>query len=406
MLVPCVRPSSISGRRRVAVFGSTGSIGVATVDLLQRYPDQFEPFALVAGSNTDLLVAQARQLRPRYVAIATSENVGELRARLVDLPIEVLGGTAEIAALAGHPEVDTVVAAIVGAAGLPSVLAAAEAGKQIALANKESLVCGGALVRAAAQRSGATIVPVDSEHSALFQCLQGSCIEEVAKLVLTASGGPFLHRRQEDLANITPEEAARHPRWAMGVKVSIDSSNLMNKALELIEAHWLFGTPADRIDVLIHPQSAVHSLVQLTDGSLIAQLGVNDMRGPISYALSYPNVRLTEAVPPLDLAQLATLQFLPLDDARFPAVGLARSALRDGGAVPAVFNAANEAAVAAFRAGALRYDRIVPLVEAAMVKFSGTKYSSLEELEEVTRQVLQYCATVGKEAVPTAALHG
>ena len=387
MLVPDVSPpraAAPAGRMRIAIFGSTGSIGRSALDLIRRNPERFEAYALIAGSSAETLAAQIQEFKPRFAALADQDAARRLSALCPECGI--LSGDRARADIARHPEVDTVLAAIVGSAGLSSTLAAVEAGKRVALANKESLVAAGALVEAAQARAGALILPVDSEHSALFQALQGHRRGDLHELILTASGGPFLHTPQDQLARITPAQAVKHPRWSMGAKISVDSATLVNKALELIEAHWLFSVPEQSIRVLVHPQSIIHSLVNYVDGTQIAQLSAPDMRGPIAYALSWPHGRLARAMAPLRLAELGRLEFFELDNVRFPAVELARAALRAGGAMPALFNIANEAAVAAFMAGTLRFDLIVPLIESVLARFGFADYSSLDELLALQQQ--------------------
>ena len=340
----------MSLRRSVTVLGSTGSVGVSTLDVLERAiragSAEVEMVALTAGRNVELLIEQALKWRPETAVIVDETLYAPLKAALVGSGVEAAAGEAAVreAAVRGA---DWVMAAIVGSAGLAPTMAAARAGKTIALANKESLVCAGPALLQAARESGGSIVPVDSEHSAIFQALQGGPASSASKLVLTASGGPFRTRSREEMRRVTPEEAAAHPNWSMGVKISVDSATLMNKGLEMIEASYLFETPEDRIEVLIHPESIVHSLVEFADGSTLAQLGTPDMRTPIAYAFSWPG-RLAWPAPKLDLAALGTLTFEAPDPERFPALELARAALRAGGGAPAIFNAANEEAVNAF----------------------------------------------------------
>jgi 1-deoxy-D-xylulose-5-phosphate reductoisomerase len=347
---------------RVGILGSTGSIGRSALAVADAHPDRLEIVALAAGENAGLLAEQAARYRPRLVGIASESGRVELMRRLGAGGPTVLAGPESLVAVATHPDVDIVLCASSGTAGLEAVLAAIEAGKTVALANKEALVTAGALMVDAARRRGTAILPVDSEHNAIHQCLHGRAKAEVRRLVLTASGGPFRSLSRTELATVTPDAALRHPTWQMGRKVTIDSATLMNKGLEVIEARWLFDVPADDIDVVIHPQSIVHSMVELRDGSVIAQLGVTDMRLPIQYAFSYPE-RWEAALPSLDLARLGTLEFCPPDLEKFRCLSLAYQALRAGGSAPIVLNAANEVAVDAFLAGRLSFPDIVSVIE-------------------------------------------
>ncbi len=347
--------------QRLSVLGSTGSIGTSTLEVVRHHPERLEVVALAAfGNRLDELEAQAREFSPALVAVHEREAAAELARRLGGA-CEVAAGEEGLAAAATHGEVDRVVGAMVGAAGLPPVHAALAAGKDVALANKESLVVAGRLLAEVAEKSGARILAVDSEHAALHQALRCGSREEVRRLLLTASGGPFRTRDRSTWDAIRPEEALAHPTWEMGAKISIDSATLMNKGLEVIEASYLFALPVERIDVVIHPQSIVHSLVEYRDGSWLAQLAVNDMVIPIQYALSFPE-RWANRFPRLELAELARLDFEELDPERFPAVGLARRALAAGPSAPAVLNAANEVAVRSFLAGAIPFPAIVDTV--------------------------------------------
>ncbi len=370
-MLPDLRPPAprpVGTCRDVVVLGSTGSIGTQTLAVVARFPDRLRITGLAAGSDWRALAEQARTVRPDVVVIADNAAYADLGEALKGTGIRVEAGAAAIEALARTG--DVVVAAIVGAAGVRPTLAAVEAGKTVALSNKESLVVAGALVEAAAAQSGATVVPVDSEHSALFQCLVGEPPETVESITLTASGGPFRTRDAATFGAITVAEALRHPNWAMGARVTIDSATLMNKGLEVIEARWLFGVPADRIAVAVHPQSAVHSLVTFVDGSTKAQLGVPDMGVPIQVALSYPE-RWPAPFARLDLTAMATLDFAPPDLAAFPCLGLAYAALRAGGAAPAAMNAADEIAVRRFLDGTIRFTDIPRVVEAGMAAADG-----------------------------------
>ena len=349
--------------KRISLLGSTGSIGVSTLDVVGAHPDQFVVTALAAGLNITLMKQQIERFRPRLAAVFDEAHARELRRLLGPASAtDVLSGPEGYRETAASADVDMVVSAIVGAAGLLPTLDAIEAGKDIALANKETLVMAGHLVLRKATERGVKIIPVDSEHSAIFQCLQGNRREDVRRIILTASGGPFLHASEEDLAKVTTAQALRHPSWAMGKKITIDSATMMNKGLEVIEAGWLFELPVTAIDVLIHPQSIVHSLVEYRDGSVIAQMGVPDMRLPIAYALSYPN-RLTRDEETLDLRKVGTLTFLHPDPIRFPALRLAYEAAKTGGTMPAVLNGANEMAVTAFIEEKIQFNRIVSVVE-------------------------------------------
>jgi 1-deoxy-D-xylulose-5-phosphate reductoisomerase len=342
--------------RRLAILGSTGSIGVQALDVVARFPDRFEVVALAAGRNVERLAEQVRRFRPRLVAAADPAAAAAL-AGLVPAGTEVVVGDDGVVAAAAHPDVDFVLAAISGGAGLRSTAAAIEAGKDVGLANKESLVLAGELMmRLAAERGGA-ILPVDSEHSAIHQSLLGHNHTEVRRLILTASGGPLRGVAAEALAGVTPERALKHPNWSMGDKITIDSATLMNKGLEVIEAHWLFDVEPGRIDIVVHPESIVHSMVEYIDGSVVAQLGISDMRGPISYAMGHPE-RLPLDLPALDLPRLGQLSFEAPDPDRFPAYRLAYRALELGGTAPAVLSGADEAAVEAFLARRCRFTDI------------------------------------------------
>ena len=365
--------------KRIAVLGSTGSIGTQTLDVVARHPDRFRVEVLAAGANVDRLAQQIAAFRPRTAAVATREAAERLR--LLFPGLRILWGEEGLIEAAAGTEADTVVAAVVGSAGLRPVLAAVEAGKQVCLANKEALVAAGHLVTAAAVRKGVAIVPVDSEHSAIFQCLNGRDTSRVARLVLTASGGSFRDRSREELVGVTVEEALQHPNWSMGAKITVDSATMANKGLEVIEAHWLFGVPYERIAVLLHPESVVHSLVEFVDGSVLAQLGVPDMRVPIQYALTYPD-RLDSPAPRLDLTQIGSLHFRTVDFRRFPALAMAFESGKIGGTMPAVYNAANEIAVRRFLSGELSFLDIEACVESVLSRHRPIPDPDLETVLE------------------------
>lgn len=350
--------------KRLAILGSTGSIGVSTLEIVTEYPDRFQVTALTAGRNLALLEEQICRFRPDLVAVPDQVNAQRLQERIGCDGPRILYGTAGLIACAVESPADMVVSAIVGAAGLEPTLAAVQAGRDVALANKETLVVAGELVMRAAAESGCRIFPVDSEHSAIFQSLQGHRKVDVKRLILTASGGPFRNWSLDDLQQVTPQDALAHPNWTMGRKITIDSATMMNKGLEVIEAHWLFNMPVEKIAVHIHPESIVHSLVEYIDGALLAQLGIPDMKTPIAYALTYPE-RLPLALPALDLCRLGQLNFTSPNSQCFPCLGLAYHAIRRGGTTPAVLNAANELAVEAFlhkKVGFLDIPRIIGAV--------------------------------------------
>jgi 1-deoxy-D-xylulose-5-phosphate reductoisomerase len=358
--------------RSLALLGSTGSIGENTLDVVRASSGALDLAALCAGSNATLLAAQAREFRPRLVAIADPSREEDLRRELGDLDAEVVSGEEGVLRAATFPEADIVLSAVVGAAGILPAYHALKAGKDLALANKETLVAAGEVIMETAREAGRRILPVDSEHSALFQTLEGRDRREVKSICLTASGGPFWRDRGLDAREITPEDALKHPRWSMGDKVSIDSATLMNKGLEVIEAHWLFGFPLDRIEVLVHPQSIVHSVVEFVDGSMMAHLSRPDMRLPIASALYHPR-KVPLPWPRLSLAEVKSLEFYPPDDTRFPALSLARGAQERGGGAPAALNAANEVAVAAFLQGRIRFPEIVTLSRKVLDKVPEPK---------------------------------
>jgi 1-deoxy-D-xylulose-5-phosphate reductoisomerase len=364
--------------KRLAILGSTGSIGQSALDVVRAHPTRLSVVALAGGENADRLADQIEEHRPSVVAMRTGAAASRLRVRC-GTAVRIETGESGLLAVATHPDADIVICASSGTAALDAVLAAIAAGKTIALANKEVLVMAGELVMAAARRHGVAILPVDSEHNAIHQCLHGRRADDVRRLILTASGGPFRGWTQEALERVDPERALQHPTWQMGRKITIDSATLMNKGLEVIEARWLFDVDADRIDVLVHPQSIVHSMVELNDGSVIAQLGITDMRLPIQYACSYPE-RWDAALPSLDLARAGRLEFSEPDREGFPCLGLAYRALRTGGTMPTVLNAANEVAVAAFLQGQLGFTAIAQIIAHTMDEHERETLTSLETI--------------------------
>ncbi len=390
-----------------AVLGATGSIGESTLDLISRHPNRYRVEVLSAHSSVEKLLGLCERFYPKRVVVVDRASAARLRFALASSKwgkgIEVLDGEPALAQVAASPEVDTVVAGIVGAAGLDAALSAAKAGKKILLANKEALVMAGRLMVEAVRAGGAIVLPVDSEHNAIFQCLGENyrCFETpkgVTRLLLTASGGPFRTWSQEAINRATAAQAIAHPNWTMGKKISVDSATMMNKGLELIEAHWLFALPESRIDVVVHPQSVVHSMVEFEDGSTLAQLGAPDMRTPIACAMSWPN-RIDAAVQKLDWSAARKLDFEPPDDVRFPSLSLARSALIAGGAASAVLNAANEVAVAAFLQARIAFGDIFKVVEQTLSKMSsGTTHvpQSLEELLGVDRQARLHASEIAE----------
>ena len=380
--------SSSASPRRVTVLGSTGSVGANTLDVIARHPGRFEVFALSACTRVDELLAQCARFRPRFAAMASPAHAALLADRLAanGLPTQVLLADDALETIASDEDVDIVMAAIVGAAGLAPCLAAARTGKRLLLANKEALVVGGELFMETVRRGGATLLPIDSEHSAIFQCLpedRGTWPQRVDHVLLTASGGPFRTRDPATLRNVTPEEACAHPNWVMGRKISVDSATMMNKALEVIEARYLFGLPPARLQVVIHPQSVIHSMVQYRDTSVVAQLGTPDMRVPIAYGLAWPD-RVASGAQPLDFAQLADMSFESLDSrghrARFPGLQLAWDSLAAAPGTPAVLNAANEMAVAAFLDRRIRFDQIHAVNLATLEALAPSKPETLQDL--------------------------
>ncbi len=393
-------------RQRVCILGATGSVGVSTLDVIARHPDRFEVAALTAHSRIDELFAQCVRWRPRYAAVGDAVQARALRQRLEahGIRTEVLAGAQALCDLAAHPQVDAVMAAIVGAAGLAPCLAAARAGKRLLLANKEALVVGGALFMHAVQQGGATLLPIDSEHSAIFQCLpidRSSWAAQIDHILLTSSGGPFRERDPATFASVRIEEACAHPNFSMGRKISVDSATMMNKALEVIEARWLFDLLPEQIRVLIHPQQIVHSMVVCRDNSVLAQLGTPDMRVPIAYGLSFPQ-RIESGAAALDFHSLGSLGFEPPDLARYPGLGLAWDALRGPAGSTTVLNAANEVAVGCFLEGTIRFDQIHSVnagtVEA--VVSAGDMTGSLESLLELDALGRRHAAGIARELRP------
>jgi 1-deoxy-D-xylulose-5-phosphate reductoisomerase len=365
----------------LAIFGATGSVGASTLDVVARHPGRYRVFALTANGSADALLELCARHRPRYAVLSGTSPSADLNRKFSSVGTELLFGAQALESVASCPEAETVMAAIVGAAGLASTLAAVRAGKRVLLANKEALVMAGAVVTAAARASGATIVPVDSEHNAVFQCLG----KGLRKIVLTASGGPFRAAPAESLSAVTPEQACAHPNWVMGRKISVDSATMMNKGLEVIEARWLFDVEAERIEVLIHPQSIVHSLVEYHDGSMLAQLSNPDMRVPIAHALAWPE-RIDSGAKALDLAAIRSLSFEKPDPARFPCLGLAYAALRTGGTAPAVLNAANEVAVEAFLARKLPFTGIPDVISSTLDTVPSGAAQDLNDVMNADRQ--------------------
>jgi len=365
--------------KRLSVLGSTGSIGVNTLYIVSQFPERFEVVSLSAGRNTELLKRQILQFRPKIVSVLNKELSEALRRELPNVPVEIVHGVEGLIQVATHPEVDQVVSAIVGAVGLIPTLSAIKTGKPIALANKESLVMAGKIMMEEAKRNHVQVLPVDSEHSAIFQALLGHQREDVHRLILTASGGPFQNSPLSRLHEVTVKEALNHPRWAMGKKITIDSASLMNKGLEVIEAHWLFDIPVEKIVVLIHPQSVVHSMVEYVDGSIVAQMGITDMKIPISYALSFPE-RLNLNLPSLDLSRSEALTFSPPDLQKFPCLRLAYQSIQIGETMPAILNAANEVAVSAFLEGSLKFTEIPLLLQRVMEEHEVKPVHTIEDI--------------------------
>ncbi len=376
---------------QITILGSTGSVGISTLDVVERNADKYQVFALTANQNVDLLVKQCQRFKPRYAVIADNHRLLDLQQKLKQQAFkgEVLSGADALAFVAEQPEVDSVMAAIVGAAGLLPSIAAARAGKRILLANKEALVMAGPLFMQAVRDNNATLLPIDSEHNALFQCLPtDKPYQGVTKLVLTASGGPFRDMSPDDLKNVTPEQACAHPTWNMGRKISVDSASMMNKALEVIEAHYLFNIPPENIEVVIHPQSIIHSMVQYVDGSVLSQMGNPDMRTPIAHALAYPE-RIVSGVDALQLAG-KSLTFRELDNAQYPCLALAYRALELGGTAPTIMNAANEVAVEAFLQGRLAFSDIFMIVASTLDAQKASNIAALSDVLAADAQARNY----------------
>ncbi|MEO6199142.1 MAG: 1-deoxy-D-xylulose-5-phosphate reductoisomerase [Sphingomicrobium sp.] len=382
--------------KSVAILGATGSVGTSTLDLIERNPDRFTVSAVTASTKVADLADIARRTSARLAVIADPALLVELTERLAGTDCRAAAGE-EALVEAASGEAELVIAAIVGCAGLKAAMAAVEAGRIVALANKEALVTAGALMTDAARSSGATILPIDSEHNAIFQCIRGARSDDVSRIILTASGGPFRQASFDQLRSATPEQAVAHPNWSMGAKISVDSATMMNKGLELIEAHYLFGLPSARIDIVVHPQSVVHSLVEFVDGSVLAQLGAPDMRIPIAYALAWPE-RMATPAERLDLAALARLDFEEPDAERFPALRIARSALESGGAAPTVLNAANEVAVERFLAGAIGFTDIAEIVERSLDLDDHSAPCSIDEVIAIDDAIRHKVAGTIKEA--------
>ena len=370
--------------KQLSILGSTGSIGVSTLEIVAAYPDRFRVAALTAGKNLELFARQIRQFSPRIAAVASPEDVPQLKELCSGLNVEIVGGLQGLIAAATADESDMVVAAIVGAAGLAPTAAAVRAGKDIALANKETLVTAGHLFMEMVATHGVKLFPVDSEHSAVFQSIEGHRSQDISKIILTASGGPFRNTPAAQLAHVTVRDALNHPNWSMGRKITIDSATMMNKGLEVLEARWLFDASVDKIEVNIHPQSIIHSMVEYVDGCVIAQLGTPDMKAPIAYALSYPE-RIATGVKPLDLTDFSGLTFFKPDMEKFRCLALAYRAIRDGESMPAVMNAANEIAVEAFLNGTIGFLQIAEVIERTMDAHPAHDLKSIDEVLQADR---------------------
>ena len=372
-------------KKQIAILGSTGSIGTQALEVIEEHSDKFEVYALTANNNADLLVSQARKFNPEFVVIANENKYAQVKEALSDLPMKVFAGAASIADVAAMQPVDIVLTAMVGYSGLLPTISAVKAGKVIALANKETLVVAGDLVCDLSRQYNSAIVPVDSEHSAIFQCLQGEMNNPIEKVILTASGGPFRGKDINFLRNVTAADALKHPNWSMGAKITIDSASLMNKGFEVIEAKWLFGVGKEKIDVVVHPQSIIHSMVQFEDGSVKAQMGLPDMKLPIQYAFGYPQ-RLSSKSPRLDFQQHSNLTFEKPDTNVFRNLAFAYEAMEQGGNMPCILNAANEIVVAAFLKGEIGFLQMSDIIEATMQKVAFIKKPSYEQYVETDKE--------------------
>ena len=384
--------------KRIVILGSTGSIGASTLDVVSKFPDRFQIVGLAAGSNDQILEAQIRTFQPKVVALSCPDAAKRLRTRLGNAQVEVLDGELGLCEVARFPQCDLVISAIVGGAGLKPTLSAIQAGRQVALANKEPMVMAGQLMQQEAHKHGVTIFPIDSEHSAIFQSMEGHRKLDIRRIVLTASGGPFWDWPATDLEHVTPAQALKHPNWKMGAKITTDSATLMNKGLEVIEARWLFDLPASQIDVVIHRESIIHSLVEYCDGSVISQLGHPDMRTPISYAMNYPE-RVPLHPPLLDLGKIGKLTFFPPDTEKFPCLQLAYDALAGGAGLPATLNAANEVAVHAFLNNQISFLDIPKVIQETMTAYCPTPLSTIEDVLEVDQWARRTAEEIMKTCV-------
>jgi 1-deoxy-D-xylulose-5-phosphate reductoisomerase len=384
--------------KRIVILGSTGSIGSSTLDVVSRFRDRFQIVGLAAGSNDQILEDQIRTFQPKVVALSCPDAAKRLRARVGNVEVEVLDGEPGLCEVARFPQCDLVISAIVGGAGLKPTLSAIQAGRPVALANKEPMVMAGQLMQQEAHKHGVTIFPIDSEHSAIFQSMEGHRKVDIRRVVITASGGPFWDWPATDLQHVTPAQALKHPNWKMGAKITTDSATLMNKGLEVIEARWLFDLPASQIDVVIHRESIIHSLVEYCDGSVISQLGHPDMRTPISYAMNYPE-RVPLHPPLLDLGKIGKLTFFPPDSEKFPCLQLAYDALAGGAGLPATLNAANEVAVHAFLNNQIAFLDISKVIEETMTAYSPKPLSTIEDVLDVDQWARRAAEEIMKTCV-------
>jgi len=384
--------------KHIVILGSTGSIGASTLDVVSKFPDRFQIVGLAAGSNDQILEDQIRAFQPKVVALSCPDAAKRLRARVSNAQVDVLDGEPGLCEVAGLPEGDLVISAIVGGAGLKPTLSAIQAGRQVALANKEPMVMAGQLMQQEAHKHGVTIFPIDSEHSAIFQSMEGHRKVDIRRVVLTASGGPFWDWPTTDFEHVTPAQALKHPNWKMGAKITTDSATLMNKGLEVIEARWLFDLPASQIDVVIHRESIIHSLVEYCDGSVISQLGHPDMRTPISYAMNYPE-RVPLHPPLLDLGKIGKLTFSPPDTEKFPCLRLAYDALAGGAGLPATLNAANEVAVHAFLNNQIAFLDIPKVIQETMTAYCPTPLSTIEDVLDVDQWARRTAEEIMKTCV-------